>query len=99
MFVYLEQGRLPVDENSCRRVSAQSVHFAVVDGILYYVDSKCNNRKRVVVPRQLQQQVLREGRCGLTGGHFSGKRTFNALAQHWWWEHMYRDTVNFCKVV
>ena len=28
MFVYLEQGILPVDESSSRRVSTQGVHFA-----------------------------------------------------------------------
>ena len=93
MFVYLEQGRLPVDESKGWKVAAQSVHFAVVNGILYFVDSKSSNHKQVVVPLQLQQQILRERHCG----HLSGKRTFNALAQHWWWEHMYRDTVNFCK--
>ena len=27
------------------------------------------------------------------GGHFSGKRTYNALAYHWWWEGMYVDAV------
>ena len=94
---YLEHGRLPEDESRGRKVAAQSVHFAILDGILYYVDSKCNNHKRVVVPQQLQQLILQEGHSGLTGGHFSGKWTYNALAQHWWWEHMYRDTVKFSK--
>ena len=62
-------------------VAAQSVHFAVVDGILYFTDIKCGNLKRVV-PQQLQQQILQEGYGGLTGGHLSGKRTYTALAQH-----------------
>ena len=82
MFVYLEQGRLPVDESKGWKVAAQSAHFAVVNSILYYVDSKSSNHKRVIIPLQFQWQILREGHCGLTGGHFSGKRTFNALAQH-----------------
>ena len=97
MSLYLEHGNLPEDENQGRKIAAQSVHFAILDDILYYVDSKCNNRKRVIVPQQLQQEILQEGHCGMTGGHFSGKRTFNTLAQHWWWKHMYRDTINFCK--
>ena len=28
-------------------------------------------------------------------GHFSGKRTFSALARHWWWEGMYTDTMQY----
>ena len=97
MTQYLEHGRLPKDESRGREVAAQSVHLEILDGILYCVDSKCDNRKRVVVPQQLQQLILQEGHSGLTGGHFSGKRNYNTLAQHWWWEHMYRDTVKFCK--
>ena len=73
MSLYLEHGKLSVDESRGQKIAAQGVHFAVLDGILYYVDSKCNSRQRVIVPQQLQQQILQEGRCGLTGGHFSGK--------------------------
>ncbi len=97
MSLYLEHGKLTEDKNKSRKVASRSVHFTMLDDILYYVDSKCNNHKQVVVPQQLQQQILQEGHCGLTGGHLSGKRTYNALAQHWWWEHMCCDTVKFCK--
>ena len=34
---------------------------------------------------------------GVTGGHFSGKRTYNALAYHWWWEGMFVDAVKYAE--
>ena len=46
MSLYLEHE----DKNKSRKVASQSVHFTMLDDILYYIDSKCNNRKRVVVP-------------------------------------------------
>lgn len=32
---------------------------------------------------------------GLTGGHFAAKKMYAALARHWWWDGMYRDTAQF----
>ena len=66
MTLYFEHGKLPQAEGTTPKVATQSVHFAVVDEILYFTDSKCGNRKRVV-PQQLQQQILQEGYGGLTG--------------------------------
>ena len=45
MSLYLEHGKLPEDKNKSRKVASQSVHFTMLDDILYYVDSKCDNRK------------------------------------------------------
>ena len=39
MFLYLEHGNLPEDESRSRRIAAQGVHFAVLDGILYYTSA------------------------------------------------------------
>ena len=79
MSLYLEHGKLPEDKYESWKVATQSVHFTMIDNILclYYVDSKCSDHK-LVVPQQLQQQILQEGHCGLTGGHFLER-------EHWWW--------------
>ena len=95
MTVYLEQGTLPDDPHQSQKIAALSIHFTLLDGILYYIDSKSNNQKRAVAPQAVQLQILKEGHSGLTGGHFSGKRTYNALARHWWWEHMYSDCMKY----
>ena len=33
----------------------------------------------------------------VTGGHFSGKRTYGALAHQWWWEGMYTDALKYAE--
>lgn len=94
---YLETGMLPDDVREAKHLVAQSMPFAVVDDILYFVDSRKHNRKRVVVPTHLQEQILRECHGGAMAGHFSGPRLYNTLHGHWWWKTMYRDAVEFCR--
>ena len=94
---YLEHGSLPDDPLRARMIAAQEPLFAVVDGILYYIDPKHGNRRRAAVPRHLRRQVLEESHAGPLGGHFSGNRLYNALVLHWWWEGMYVDSVELCK--
>ena len=47
------------------------------------------------MPKHLRGQILGEAHRGLMDGHFSGKRTFSALASHWWWDNMYVDTMKY----
>ena len=50
LYNYLEKEELPEDDKVARKLVAQALHFAVVDGILYFVDPKGGGRKRVAVP-------------------------------------------------
>jgi len=50
---FLEQVALPEDKKKAQKIALQESLFAVVDGILYFVDPKHNNRKSVVMPRWL----------------------------------------------
>jgi len=77
--------------NCACKFEIQQTLFAIVNGVLCYVD-KCN-RSRVAVPHYLKNQILTAAHRGITGGHFSGKRTYSALAYHWWWEGMYVDAL------
>ena len=92
---YLECGVLPDDSSRARRIILQESQFAVIDGILYFIDPKQRNRRRAAVPEQLRQQVLRETHSSPYGGHFSGQHLYNALATHWWWEGMFSDARKF----
>ena len=94
---FLDKGTLPDDDILARRIAVQESQFTRVDGILYYVDHKRENLKRVAVPSHLQEQLLRESHKGPYGGHFSGQRIYNVLVRNWWWRGMYADTVAFCK--
>ena len=94
---FLEEGRLPVDESRARQIALQSSQFVVVDEVLYFVDAKHDRRRRIVVPKKLQQRILKENHGNHMGAHFSGPKLFNALARHWWWEGMFADVVHFTR--
>ena len=94
---FLEQGSLPADSVKARKMALQQALFAVVDGVVYYIDPKRANRRRAVVPKSLRQYLLQQTHSGPFGAHFSGQRMFNTLATSWWWEHMFADVCRFAK--
>ena len=86
---YLEGGLLPEDSCQARKLTAQASHFALVDGILYFVEAKRGNQRKTAVPAHLQETILREMHSGKMAGHFSENRLFTSYTQptvHWWWE-------------
>ena len=97
MMEFLGNGSLPSDGDRAKKLAAQEPLFSLLGDVLYYIDHKRENRKRVAVPQHLREQLLRENHKGLYGGHFAGQRVYNTLVRHWWWEQMYADAMIFCK--
>ena len=95
LICFLETEELPEDNRRAKKVATQRSLFAIIEDVLYYVDTKRGYQKRIVVPKHLREQILKETHRGLMSGHFSGRRTFGALAKHWWWESMYVDTLKY----
>ena len=93
---FLTDGKLPSDQQRAKKVALQGNSFTIIDNILYYVDSKNGNRKRAVVPKQLQKHILEENHSGLMAGHFGVSRMYGALCHSWWWEGMYTDVYQYC---
>ena len=96
--LYLMRKELPEADDEARKIVLQAPNFTIVDSILYFIDNKRDHRKRAVVPTSLQQQLIRENHGGRFGGHFSGLRTYAKMALCWWWDRMYSDIMEFCKV-
>ena len=94
---FLQDNILPEDCTSAKYLSAQASQFTVMDGILYYINERHNNRKRVAVPFHLQEQLLRENNHCIHSGHFFGNRLYNTLLRHWWWPKMYVDAMALYK--
>ena len=84
------------DVKACR-VMAQELQFELIDGVLFYLDTKYPGRKRAVVPEQLREQIFKEYHSGPMSGHFSGPRLYSTLVRRWWWRGMYTDTMSYCK--
>ena len=95
LITYLERGELPADDQKARRIILQKPLFAIENGILIFLDSKQDHRRRVVVPSHLRQQLLSEHHSSSMGGHFAAKKTYGALMRHWWWDGMYSDTQKY----
>ena len=97
VILFLETEELPSDDKQARKIALQSSNFTIEDGVLYFLDSKHNHRKRAVVPGHLRERVMKEVHSGPFSGHFSGNRLYNVLARVWWWEGMYKDAVSHSK--
>ncbi len=94
---FLEDEELPPDPKRAQKVAAQQHLFTMVDGVLYFVDPKQEHRRRAVMPKHLQEQILGENRRQWLGGHFFGRRMYGALMRHWWREGMYLNTQKFTR--
>lgn len=57
---FLEKGKLPYEEDRARVIVLQQSLFAIIDQTLYYIDSKKESRRRIVVPAHLKRQLLTE---------------------------------------
>ena len=93
---FLSQGQLPDDSQRAKKIAAQAPSFALVDNIVYFIDSKRNNQRRCVVPAHLRAHLMEENHDGPFAGHFSGEKLYKALDRHWYWPSMYSDVVSHC---
>ena len=91
---YIAREQLPDCPLKARKLAAKAQQFTLLDGIVYFLDSKRGGRKRCVVPKHLRQSIIEENHSGLKAGHFAGDRLYKALSRHWWWPNMYCDVSN-----
>ena len=94
---YLEQGILPADEKAARKMVLERPRFALVDGVLCYVDSARGNRSRIAVPDSLKSELMREAHAGSLSGHFAAKSLYDTLTRLYWWDGMYGDVHRFVR--
>ena len=90
---YLEDKELPDDEKLSKQVVLRAAQFSMDNSVLHYVDPKTGSPGRVVVPSHLREQLMAECHGGVMSGHFSGNRLYNTLRRTWWWDTMYRDSM------
>ena len=63
--VRLVGGGLLADEaKKGKKQVSELVQFALIDGVLWYVDSARGGRPRLVVPKSMQQKLLEETHSG-----------------------------------
>ena len=89
LMLYLKQDVLPDNAERSKKLVAKATQFTLMDGVLIYLDHNHGDRRRVVVPLHLREQILRESHGGVYGGHFAGPKLYNTLSRQWWWRGMY----------
>ncbi len=57
-FNFLEEQVLPEDPSKARKIALQAPLFAVVEDVLYHLDSKPSCRRRIVVPQHMTKGLL-----------------------------------------
>ena len=62
---FLTNDLLPDNKIDAKKVVVQAHSFAIVDGVLYFIDVKHNYQKRCVVPKQLRNQLIEENHTAL----------------------------------
>ena len=77
--------------------------FTMSDGVLYWTSQKQGELPLIVVPPSLKQQIMEEHHAGIIiyviARHFSGPRLFKTISRKWWWKGMYKDLINYARVV
>ena len=97
MLYYLQDGALPEDEKSARRIVVESKQHDIIDGVLHFENSAFPGCWCIVVPEQLRPDLLEEAHAGCFAAHFAEK-VYDHLCQTVWWKGMMRaDVRRFCR--
>jgi len=97
MCQYLESDILPTDEKLARKIVAESEHFELIQGVLYFEPAAFVGRLCVVVPRSLRETLLQESHASCFAGHFSAKKVYDRLRHHYWWKGIRADVHHYCR--
>ena len=92
MIRYLKEGE---DPKLAKKVVTESVMYAIVNDVLYYVGPKQTETSRVAVPQQMRRRIMQEYLDGWLAGHFSVPKFYKPLVQSWWWPRMYSDALEY----
>ena len=94
---YLRSNKLPEDAMLAKQILEQAKKgYVVVDNVLYYEGTDVPGRRRLVVPKHLQQKLVDDHHDRLFTGHFASKRTIRRLSQYFYWRGMSSDVYHKC---
>ena len=84
MINYLKSGKLPEDESEAKKLVMEHSQYDLIDNVLHNENPANRGSWRVVVPAELQSELLREIHRGKFSGHFAEKRIHETLRKHYW---------------
>ena len=104
MIDYIVRNVLPQDRKQADVIVRESNHYVISDGVLfhhYYPRGKGHMSERVikqlVVPKSLQDDVLRSYHDAIIAAHPGLDRTYNNIRMKYFWKRMYSDIETYVK--
>jgi transposase InsO family protein len=93
---YLRSGTLPTDRTRIRAVLSLAGDMCLDDdNVLYYHTP--GTRPRLVLPRALITDVLKEAHDVPTAGHLGANKTWLHVRQRYFWEGLYADVTAYAR--
>ena len=80
----LEGGKLPPDEKVAKELVLKQDQYDILDGILHHGNPANQGYWKIVVPKTLQEEVLKEANSGQFAGYFAERRVYNTLKKSYW---------------
>jgi len=101
IFEYIEEGILPQDEKTARRIVFESEQFIIDDGTLYHLFHPRTKRmeeiipivKQLCIPRVLREELMlayHDNNC-----HIGQERLYNSLKFKYWFPLMYTTVIQY----
>ena len=82
MFMYLSEKVLPEDDRLARRITFESRHFDLLDGVLHHESPHYPGRWCTAVPTSLCSSLLEDAHGGLLAGHLAEKHVYDRVRLH-----------------
>ena len=99
---YLVDGILPEDGKQAESLLHKTMNkYVLIGGALYHLWQQSNSTsyprlqmvEQLVVPKNLQKEILYACHEDLFSGHGGIKKTYQRLRNRFYWDNMYKDTV------
>ena len=84
LICYLESGVLPEDEKKAREFALTKSQYALIDGVLYFVER--DKSLRVIPPEAYREKLFHGAHDGLYGGHLRENKVNGGLGKCYWWQ-------------
>jgi transposase InsO family protein len=102
VIMYLTDGTLPEDGKKAESIVHKTLNkYALIDDVLYHLWQQTNGIthprlqmiEQLVIPRNLRKEILYSCHEDLFSGHGGIKKTYERLRNRFYWDNMYKDTV------
>ena len=80
---YIQLEKLPEDQQRSKRLVLEHPRFDLVDGVLYFCDTRPPYRMCLAIPENLTTALLAEAHSGQFAGHFAEKSLFGVLSRRY----------------